>query len=568
MVERNSLHQGDCIKGLAHLEPGSVDLVFADPPFNIGYDYDLYEDRKSADEYLAWSKKWAEAVKKALKPSGTFWLAIGDDFAAELKTLLQRDLGFCCRSWVIWYYTFGVNCTKKFSRSHTHLFHFVKDPKNFTFNADAIRVPSARQTVYADVRAHSKGRLPDDTWILRPHDLENGFVSDQDVWYFPRVCGTFKERAGFHGCQMPEQLLARIIKTSSKPGDLVVDPFAGSGSTLVVAKKLGRRCLGFELSENYAKRIHERLTSISPGDALEGPENPLASAPRTEEGKKLIRPVPSTLVAPVIQDQSDRDKAILEAFIVTRDEYSVDRVIADPDMNREFVNLCARWGVPGSAFEWNFRLMSLRKAGRLSALPKSKRTNLHSDEELFTDEVEDSCTFACEIAMQHFHEQAWSLDQLLCAPEQAAEFDRYVRSIVGKDLRSLLIRWVALGIRKRENAIRKRGSLITDSKRRFPKESFCAAQLDLGRVPASSGLYWLENAAEKKNLYVGGTLNLQKRLETQVIESAFDFWGTKKDQLSVRFREKDLSRSELEGYQSYWIGHWKPQGNYCKLAAL
>lgn len=287
LIERNSLVQGDCIEGLAQLEPGSVDLIFADPPFNIGYKYDVYEDRKSADEYLAWTRQWAEAVKRALKPDGTFWLAIGDDFAAELKVLFQRDLGFCCRSWVIWYYTFGVNCTRKFSRSHTHLFHFVKDPQQFTFNADAIRVPSARQLVYGDKRAVSKGRLPDDTWVLRPQDLEEGFTSDGDVWYFSRVCGTFKERAGFHGCQMPEQLLARIIRVSSNPGDLVVDPFAGSGSTLAAAKKLGRDWLGFELSENYAAQIRSRLDAISVGAALDGPENPLESAPRTENGRKL-----------------------------------------------------------------------------------------------------------------------------------------------------------------------------------------------------------------------------------------------------------------------------------------
>src|SRR3954468_2157314 len=169
--ERNSLVQGDCIQELARLEAGTVDLVVADPPFNIGYKYDVYEDRKEADDYLAWTRQWTEQVQRVLKPNGTFWLAIGDDFAAELKVLIQRDLGFCCRSWVIWYYTFGVNCTKKFSRSHTHLFHFVKDKEAFTFNDDAIRVPSARQLVYADTRANPKGRLPDDTWILRPQDL-------------------------------------------------------------------------------------------------------------------------------------------------------------------------------------------------------------------------------------------------------------------------------------------------------------------------------------------------------------------------------------------------------------
>jgi len=286
-MPRNHLHHADCIAGMARLPEDAVDLVFADPPFNIGYDYDIYEDRKHADEYLAWTKTWGEQVQRVLKPTGTFWLAIGDDFAAELKVLFTRDLGFSCRSWVIWYYTFGVNCTKKFSRSHTHLFHFVKDPKHFTFNAAAIKVPSARQLVYGDGRANPEGRLPDDTWILRPQDMSEGFEPGEDTWYFPRVCGTFKERAGFHGCQMPERVLGRIIEVSSNPGDLVLDPFAGSGSTLIVAKKLGRDYLGFEFSENYAKRICDRLEATSVGQPLDGVDDPKKSVPNTENGRRL-----------------------------------------------------------------------------------------------------------------------------------------------------------------------------------------------------------------------------------------------------------------------------------------
>ena len=286
-VPRNVLIQGDCVAGLAALPDGGVDLVFADPPFNIGYEYDVYEDRKSADEYLAWTRAWGEQVRRVLKPTGTFWLAIGDDFAAELKVLFTRDLGFCCRSWVIWYYTFGVNCKRKFNRSHTHLFHFVRDPKQFTFNADAIRVPSARQLVYQDDRAHPKGRLPDDTWILRPQDLPEGFQPEEDTWYYPRVCGTFKERAGFHGCQMPERVLGRIILASSHAGELVLDPFAGSGSTLIVAKKLGRDYLGFEFSKNYAERIEARLASTEVGQPLDGVADPLRSVPDTANGRRL-----------------------------------------------------------------------------------------------------------------------------------------------------------------------------------------------------------------------------------------------------------------------------------------
>src|SRR5271170_6415479 len=288
-IDVNRLHNMDCIAGMKGLEAGSVDMAFADPPFNIGYKYDVYEDKKAAEEYLEWTRAWGRELVRALKPTGTFWLAIGDDFAAELKIIFQRELGLVCRSWVIWYYTFGVNCKAKFSRSHTHLFHFVKDGKAFTFNSDAIRVPSARQLVYADTRANAKGRLPDDTWVLRPQDLPEGFGNEEDVWYYPRVCGTFKERAGFHGCQMPEQLLGRIINVSSNAGEVVMDPFGGSGSTLVVAKKLGRKFVGFELSENYAKRIEERLAAVKAGDALNGVENPLHSVPNTANGKRLGR---------------------------------------------------------------------------------------------------------------------------------------------------------------------------------------------------------------------------------------------------------------------------------------
>lgn len=283
------IHQGDCLELFSKVEPGSIDLIFADPPFNIGYEYDVYDDRRDTDQYLEWSARWGQEVVRVLKPNGSFWLAIGDEYAAELKMLFHRELKLALRSWVIWYYTFGVNCKKKFSRSHAHLFYFVKDPKNFTFHEDAIRVPSARQLVYADKRANPKGRLPDDTWILRPQDLPDGFTPDQDTWYVPRVCGTFKERAGWHGCQMPERLLARILQACSSPGETVLDPFGGSGTTLVVAKKLERRFLGFELSPEYSRQIEERLDSTSPGQALEGGDVPVPSEESTRKKVKRFK---------------------------------------------------------------------------------------------------------------------------------------------------------------------------------------------------------------------------------------------------------------------------------------
>ena len=111
---------------------------------------------------------------------------------------------------------------------------------------------------------------------------------ESDTWYLPRVCGTFKERAGWHGCQMPEQLLGRIIRGCSNPGATVLDPFGGSGTTLTVAKKLGRRFLGFELSPDYASAIEARLASAKVGQSLEGGVEPLAGG-RDEHDPAIVR---------------------------------------------------------------------------------------------------------------------------------------------------------------------------------------------------------------------------------------------------------------------------------------
>jgi site-specific DNA-methyltransferase (adenine-specific) len=265
-MTRNVVIQGDCTGRLAELPAACVDLAFADPPFNIGYEYDHYDDRRHKADYLAWTDQWLAAVARVLKPAASFYVAIGDEYAAEMKVRLDA-LGLTMRNWIVWHYTFGVNCTKKFNRSHAHIFYYVADPKRFTFNADGVRVPSARQTTYADRRANPVGKLPDDTWVLRPQEDERYFGADGDTWYVPRVCGTFKERGG-HPCQMPLALLERIVRVSSNPGDLVLDPFAGSGTTLAAAKKLGRHYVGIELSENYADLIRQRLERVVPNEEV------------------------------------------------------------------------------------------------------------------------------------------------------------------------------------------------------------------------------------------------------------------------------------------------------------
>ncbi len=262
MIWDDIIH-GDCVKQLAGLPAGSVDLAFADPPFNIGYEYDVYSDSRGKAEYLGWTDAWLAGVKRVLKPNGSFYVAIGDEYAAEIKVRLDA-LGLTMRNWIIWHYTFGVSCTKKFSRSHAHIFYYVNSPKSFTFNPDPVRVPSARQTMYSDRRANPVGKLPDDTWVLRPQESEEHFREDSDTWHLNRVCGTFKERTQNHPCQMPESVLERIISVSSNPGDIVLDPFAGSGTTLAVAKRLRRRYLGIELSNEYAEAVRERLQTVQP----------------------------------------------------------------------------------------------------------------------------------------------------------------------------------------------------------------------------------------------------------------------------------------------------------------
>jgi site-specific DNA-methyltransferase (adenine-specific) len=251
---------GDCLTILPTLPKESVALAFADPPFNIGYEYDVYHDKRGRADYLAWTERWLGEVSRVLRPDGSVFVAIGDEYAAEMKVRLD-EVGLTMRNWIIWHYTFGVHCTKKFTRSHAHIFYYVADPKRFTFDADIVRVPSARQTTYADRRANPLGRLPDDTWVLRPQENEMFFQPHEDTWYQSRVCGTFKERTG-HPCQMPEAVLERIIRVASKPSDLVLDPFAGSGTTLAVAKRLGRRWLGIELSVEYAERARQRLDQV------------------------------------------------------------------------------------------------------------------------------------------------------------------------------------------------------------------------------------------------------------------------------------------------------------------
>lgn len=241
-IEINKIYLGDCIHVMKKLPEKSIDLIFADPPFNIGIKYDKYKDNLPYEDYYKWSEDWIKETYRLLKDNGSIYIAIGDEFAAEINLILKKT-GYYFRNWIIWHYTFGQNQRKKFSRSHTHILYFAKSNSNFIFNRDDISIPSQRQLKYNDKRANPKGKVPD------------------DVWKYSRVCGTFKERIGNHPCQMPEDLLERIIKASSNKDDIILDPFGGTGTTSYVANTLGRKYITIELSEVYYKVIVERLNS-------------------------------------------------------------------------------------------------------------------------------------------------------------------------------------------------------------------------------------------------------------------------------------------------------------------
>ncbi len=582
----NTIVAGDCIAGMRDLPAGCVDLAFADPPFNIGYEYDIYRDRLACEQYLAWSRDWISGVYHALKPEGAFWLAIGDEYAAELK-VLSREVGFHLRSWVIWYYTFGVNCRRKFSRSHAHLFYFVKDQERFTFLDEELenRIPSARQLVYNDKRSNPAGRLPDDTWIippgeseredtwtLRPQDLEGCFQTAEDTWYFPRVAGTFKERAGFHGCQMPEQLLARILRCCSRPGERVLDPFSGSATTLAVAKKLGRQFLGFELSADYARHGQARLEGIRRGDRIEGAPEPLMSVPKTGEDKQAFARQAKGTIPAIWNNDAARERAyresqlqltiqgVREAFEGTRDGFSVDRVVADPELNRNFTERCRTLGLAGDVATWNHLLFRLRKRKGLPANATSRATEVTWDQC-------DPYLAASEMALQGLinDERASSLDEILCDPALAAEFDRLAQDIT-PGYSPLEYRWAALKIRKQAKIARGRGHVLLDvHKNQLSRQLAKAspwAELDLNQLPEQAGLYLLKQ--QRKVLYAGETRNLRRRLQSIRVEagSTSPFAS---QLLSLGYVTKPLESSGPLAWQSCLVTKYNPHFNFHEL---
>lgn len=235
---------GDCLDVLPRLE--GVRLMFADPPYNIGIDYGDGEDADRLDDYRDWLREWVRLAASSLADDGSLWLLINWEYAGHYQLAIE-DAGLTIRNWIVWYEQFGVNCVNKFNRTSRPIIYAVKDSDNFVFNADEpdIRRRSARQELYDDPRANPSGKLLDDVWL--------------DV---PRLAGTHKERIKGFPTQLPLRLLRRIVLAASRPDDLIVDPFNGSGTTGAAALALGRRYRGIEKRKHFADVARLRLRSV------------------------------------------------------------------------------------------------------------------------------------------------------------------------------------------------------------------------------------------------------------------------------------------------------------------
>lgn len=241
---------------------GLAQLIVGDPPYNYGQPYEAYEDNKSYEKYMKWTRQWLARAVNMLHKHGALWLFIPDEWAADIEYAMKHEFKLHLRQHLIWAFTFGVNCTDKFTRSHCHMLHMTKTKTRFTFNPKELLVPSARELVYKDKRAKKGGRLPDATWMLLKEQLEPYMTGDKSVWLQSRICGTFKERKKHSPNQIPLPIYDRIVRALTNPGDLVVDPFAGTGGLGVECKKLGRNYIGFDIGKECVRSAKARIAAV------------------------------------------------------------------------------------------------------------------------------------------------------------------------------------------------------------------------------------------------------------------------------------------------------------------
>jgi site-specific DNA-methyltransferase (adenine-specific) len=246
---------------LRGLPENSADLIFADPPFNWDVPYGEWDDSRPREEYIDFTRQWLDACLRVLSERGSFWVNIPDDTAAEIVVHLKRR-GLVMINWCVWHFRFGQHRVGNFIVSKVHALYFARGREKRVWNPDAVLEPSDRAAIYDDPRTRET-RQP-------------GLRVPLDVWYGPnwgRVQGNNKERRKNHQNQIPEVYLERVIRACSDEGQLVLDPFLGSGTTATVARALGRRSIGIEYSDRNAASALERIQA--------GPIRLTRAAPQT-----------------------------------------------------------------------------------------------------------------------------------------------------------------------------------------------------------------------------------------------------------------------------------------------
>jgi len=248
---------GDSIEWMKSLKGESIDLVFADPPYNIKKaDWDTFE---SQELYIQWSMEWIKEAARVLKPTGTLFICGFSEILADLKHPASKYFNSC--RWIVWHYKNKANLGNDWGRSHESIIHFRKT-KNFSFNVDEVRIPYGEHTLkypthpQAETSQYNNGKNGNHIWTPNPLGAK-----PKDVLEIPTTCNGMHEKTP-HPTQKPEELLRKIILASSNEGDIILDPFCGSGTTPVCAEQLGRKWIACDISAEYLEWAADRLELV------------------------------------------------------------------------------------------------------------------------------------------------------------------------------------------------------------------------------------------------------------------------------------------------------------------
>lgn len=256
--ELGTLYRADVLEFLGQIESASTTLVVADPPYAIGKDkWDIFA---SIEEYVSWCDLWLGEVERILVPDGSAYICGFSEILADVKVRSAKRFAAC--RWLIWHYKNKANLGNDWGRSHESILHLRKERRT-KLNIDDVRIPYNSHTKKYPARVQAvssqyggKGKTRD-TW--QPHPLG---AKPRDVLEIPVLCNGTAERNA-HPTQKPEELIRRLIAASSNEGDLVVDPFAGSGTTALVANRLKRRWLSGDAEAKYVGLARDRLRSAA-----------------------------------------------------------------------------------------------------------------------------------------------------------------------------------------------------------------------------------------------------------------------------------------------------------------